>query len=276
MFARGLAFVFLSAALAVGLATAISSAGGARGAWKRFLPADDYKALVHEEMQNIRAAVGKDDFDVVQRGKVAALMIAGYTLSARDADANNLAVRAAALKLAEVLGEKDRVDEARKLAESIAALKGSGAAAPGGADFRKYVTSKLALMVMYMPKDKGGSGLPPALQLSPRLKGSQEYIENLFSYLAKRPLRKDQLAKAAADLRRLGYRTAVSGEIIASYAPDKKTKKRDPAVWHKTSADMIASSLDLAHAAEKQDAAGVQQASSRLIDSCVQCHKMFQ
>src|SRR5690348_10980295 len=109
-------FGFLLALL--GLTFGLAGGGGPRTEWRPFLPANAYKELVAQEVRDAQAAVGKDDFDVAQRGKVAALMIAGYTLSAREADPKHLAaVRAAALKLAEVLGEKDRADEARKLAD---------------------------------------------------------------------------------------------------------------------------------------------------------------
>jgi hypothetical protein len=250
---------------------------GPRGEWKKFLSANDYKELVRREIKEVEAVLGKDDFETAQRGKVSALMIAAYTLSAKDVDPKSLEkVRSAALKLAAVIGEQGKTDEARKLAHSIASLEGDSSGKAPPPEFSNYVNSKLALMVMYMPKEKGGSGLHPGLQLTSRLQGSQEFIENLFSYLAKRPLKKEQLDKAAQELQLVSYRTAVSGELISAYVPEKKTKKRDPEVWRKTSAAMIESSLDLAQAAEKRNAKGIQTASSRLIDSCVACHKMFQ
>jgi hypothetical protein len=267
----------LALLLTTGMAASVGPGGEAKPEPKRFLPADVYKKLLGRQAFIIQTAGNKDDLDSIVRAKVAALMIAEATLCVKDDNHKKLAaMRASALKLAEVLGSKIRQDEGRKQFEALLSGEGDSSLKDQGTDFKKYVSSKLALMVMYMPKDKGGEGLHADLQVSPRLKGGEEFIENLFSYLGKKALKPKQLDQAANELRLIAYRTAVSGELIDTYAPEKKTKKRDPEVWHKTSRAMVDSALALAQAALKRDAAGVQQAASRVTESCVQCHKMFQ
>jgi hypothetical protein len=73
-----------------------------------------------------------------------------------------------------------------------------------------------------------------------------------------------------------GYRTASSAELIRAYMPLTKKKDRDPDLWLKTSLAMRESALDLVEAAKKQDSVAMQKAASAVLDSCVQCHKMFQ
>lgn len=269
--------ILLSAALAIGFVGPSTQAGGEKSMWKKFLPKNVFKELVSREVGIVKKHIGTKDFETARRARVAALMIAGYTLSAKDGDAKNLkAIRNTALRLAEVLGEEGKADEARKLADALASFKGVPAVKGQSQNFKMYVNNDYYLMVPYMPKKKGGDGLHKGLQFSSRLRGSQEYIENLFSYLGKRPLRDRFLDKAAKEIELAGYRTAVSGELIAAYQPTRKSKKRDPAVWKVASKEMIDNALRLAHAAEKKDAVGVQKAADGVLQSCVRCHKVFQ
>lgn len=267
------------ATLAIGLLLQPGSAGDKKEtAWKHFLPPDIYKELVGRELKTAEAAIGKDDSKDIQKGKVAALMIAACTLSAKEPNMAPLpGVRAAAFRLAEVLGDKDKAGEAKK---SVAAIASGTAVAPDGdpeTNFRKFVPKEYDLMVMYMGKGKSGDGLHPDIQqLSPRLQAGEEYIENLFAYLGKKALKDALVKKGAKELELAGYRTAVSAELILAYMPKNKTKKRDPEMWLKTGTAMRDGALSLAEAAHKQDAQGIQKASAAVLDSCVKCHKMFQ
>jgi hypothetical protein len=209
---------------------------------------------------------------------VAALLIAGYTLSAKDGTKEDLeGVRAAALRLAQILYEKDTSDEAKKLVAAITTLKGDPAAKHQGLNFKKYVAEDYDLMVMYMTKEKGGDGLHPDIQVSPKLKGTQEYLENLYAYLSgKKLLNEKNFKDAGKELELAGYRTAVSAEVIHAYVPKKKTEKRDPDLWVKTAIAMREGALEFAAAAKKKDAEALQKAANNVLTSCVQCHKMFQ
>jgi hypothetical protein len=268
-----------TAALALGLLLKAGDAGDKTGQpWKKFLPPDTYKELVGRELKTIQAAIASGDAKDATKAKVAALLIAGCTLSAKDGSEKDLeGVRAAALRLAEILGDKDKAAEAKKLADAIASGHGDPAAKHDGLNFRHYVPKEYDLMVMYMGKVKGGDGLHPDIQkLSERLQGGEEYIENLFAYLGKKALKEAKVKMGAKEIELVGYRTAVSAEVILGYMPKNKTAKRDPEVWLQTGTAMRDGALALADAAQKQDATGIQKASAAVLDSCVKCHKMFQ
>ena len=90
------------------LVVGTGSAGDRGGApWKQFLPADAYQELVKRGARAIEEALaGKPDEEAVKRAQFNALMIAGYTLSAKGpAEGERAAVRAAALKIAKLAGQ---------------------------------------------------------------------------------------------------------------------------------------------------------------------------
>lgn len=246
--------------------------------WQPILPADVFPELVRREARLVKQYIDKTDYEQIQRGKIAALTIAAYTLTVKGGvDKSRLdGIRNAALRLAAILGEKDKAAEAKQLVAAIESLKGVAKAEHQGLDFKSYVRNDYYLMVPYMQKEKGGDGLPKALQFSSRLRGSQEFIENLFSYLSRRPLRSKYLDGAHRELELAAWRTAVSGQMIAAYQPKRKSKKRDPVVWAKTSRQMIAHAVEMAHAARKKDGVALQKAASGILKSCVECHKVFQ
>ncbi len=269
------------AILGVGLAVALAQPpadGGTEGQeWKQFLPAAAFKEIVGRELKTIEPVIGKDDERDIRKGKAAALMIVASTLTAKETDKQDpVLLRANALGLALMLGDKSMTKEARELVDAMA--KGKARLMSGKPiNFRKYVPKTYDLMVMYMGKGKGGDGLHPDIQaLSSRLQGGEEYIENLFAYLGKKPLAEAKVKKGAKELELVGYRTAVSAELIRAYAPKNKTKKRDPELWLQTSNAMREQALALAAAATKYDAVGIQKSSSGILDACVKCHKMFQ
>ncbi len=257
-----------------------TSDGGDKDAqpWQQFLAPNVSKELIERELKTIQAAITTGEAKDVRKAKVAALMIVGCTLSSKDGTKDNLeGVRAAALRLAEILGKEDTNDEAKKLVAAIASGKGEGKPDGEEISFRKYAPKEYDLMIMYMGKSKGGDGLHPDIQkISPRLREGEEYIENLFAYLSKKPLAEAKLKPAAKEIELVGYRTAISAEVILCYTPKNKTTKRDPEVWRKTARAMRDEALALAQAAHKLDATGVQKASDAVLDSCVKCHKMFQ
>jgi hypothetical protein len=263
--------------LALCLVLQPGAAGDNKNVWKKFLPKETFEELVKREAKLAASFIGIEDFEKAQRGKVAALMIVGYTLSAKDGDGKQMqAIRNAALRLAELIGEKGKEAEAKMLAASLAELKGDPDAKHQGMNFKQYMNNDYHLMVPYMTRAKGGDGLHPDLQFSSRLKGTQEFIENLFAYASRKPLTEKYVKQGAKELELVGYRTAISGELMAAYQPATKSKKRDPVVWEATTKDMIAGALDLAEASKKQDAEAIQKASARVLDSCVRCHKVFQ
>jgi hypothetical protein len=243
---------------------------------QKFLPADVYTEIVQKGSEAIKHAIDSEDAKKVVKGRLAAILIAASTQNVKGDVGNPAGVRAAALRLAEILGERGSSDEAKKLAAALASLKGDASAKNKGPDYRQYVPNDYDLMVPYMPKDKGGFGLPSELQYTKRLQGTQEYIENLFNYLAQRAPKAADVKKIAPELEKLAYKTAVSAEVIDAYAPRRASEKRDPKIWHTTAGNMRAAALDLAEAAKKQDADSIQKAADKLSRSCVECHKVFQ
>ncbi len=246
--------------------------------WKAFLPADVYKELVKRELKTIQESIGSTERKVTRKGKVAAVMIAGYTksLAPKAKVGDVLGVREAALRLAMLIGEEGKADEAKQLVKAIADFQGVSKAKNEGFRLRSYFLDDMDLMRPYMERTKGGDGLHPDLQVSARLKGTQEFVENLFSYIGRRPLRERYLDKVQKEMTLLGYRTAVSAELIETFAPTKKRRDRDPAVWHSSSQEMREGGIALAKGASKKDADAMNKAANKILKSCVDCHKMFQ
>jgi hypothetical protein len=259
------------------LMTIVDASGQKEDGFGALLPPTVCKELLGRELKTVEAAIGKDDAKAIQKGKVAAMMIAGYALTAKEKSEYLDGVVANALELGLILGEKEKVDTAKKLVAAIGSGKSRDAVKDPKSSFRMVVPKSYDLMVMYMGKTKGGDGLHPDIQsLSPRLQGGEEYIENLFAYLAKKPLAETKVKKGAKELELVGYRTAVSAELIRAYVPKNKTKKRDPELWLQTSNQMRDQALAFAAAANKQDAQGIQKSADAVLKSCVNCHKMFQ
>ncbi len=254
-----------------------TEAGGDKKAdpWRPMLPAKIYKELVKRDLQMIEKALGSDDFAVIDRGKVSAAMIVAHTKSLKEKVGHPEGVRAAAKNLAEILENKSKAAEARKLIKAIASYEGITPPKEQDINFKSLFLDDDYLMLAFEFKDKGGDGIHPDLQVSKRLQGSQNSIENLINYLTRRALSESRLKKAAEELELLAYWTAVSGSVTYEFKPKRKIKDRDPAVWVKTSLDMIDSAHDMALAANKRDADAIQKAAIRLETSCIECHRLF-
>jgi hypothetical protein len=267
--ARGL--VFGVALLAIACLVAGAGGGDKGAAWKQFLPPEAYKELVGRAARATEQALASKGDEAVRKAQFNALMIAGYTMSAREGGEALAGVREAALRLVKLASEKGKEEEARKLAASLA----SGAVKGGGkkdfANPKDYLADINDLMIHFRTVKKGGEGLPPALQSNPRLKGALNGIEEKLGFLAKKPLTDAGLKKESAELALLGYRAAVVGELTDRYPATKEAK-----LWHEKAQAMRDAGLALAEAARKKDAEGVHQASSRLNSSCTECHRVFQ
>jgi hypothetical protein len=269
----------LAAALAaaVGLLATSGRAGDKDGVWKEFLPNDAYRELVKRAAKNIEDALaGKPSEEAIKTAQFNALMIAAYTMSAKEPSAAERAtLRAAALKVAKLAGQKGKADEARKLAASLPTLK----ADPGAkADFGKvqdYLPERADLMEHFKVKMKGGEGIHPVLQNPLPLRTARNGIEEKIIILAKKPRPGTGLAKEADELALLAYRAAVVGELTSFYPPPRGKGKGTPQQWRELSLAMRDAGIALAEAAKKKDADGVFKASSSLNSSCNQCHSDF-
>jgi hypothetical protein len=267
---RGLVF---GAALAAAVCLLAGAGAGDKEVvpWKQFLPPEAYKELVGRAVKGAEQGLeGKGD-EAVRKAQFNALMIAGYTLSAREGGEDLGGVREAALRLIKLAGDKGKEDEARKLLASLKSGAPKGGGKKGLFKPKEHLGDLEDLMIHFRTVKKGGEGLPPALQSNPRLKGALNGIEEKIGFLAKKKLTDAGLAKEAAELALLGYRAAVVAELTVRYpAP------REPKVWFEKSMAMRDAGISLAEAAQKKDAEGVHEASNRLNSSCTECHRVFQ
>src|SRR5260370_20491446 len=113
--------------------------------WKKFLPGEAYKELVDREVKILQECLkGTPEEKVLDRAKLAAVMIAALSLSAEKGV--KIAVEHdAGLQIAKLLQDKDKIFQARKIADLLT----SG----------KLPTPRNGLVVVNMKKLFGGEVL---------------------------------------------------------------------------------------------------------------------
>jgi hypothetical protein len=272
---RGLsAGLALAAGLAV-LAGTGNAGGDKANPWKPILPADTYKELIQRESKTLQDILaGNPDEDKLFKAQFAALMIAGYTLSTKDAeDAQKSAVRTTALQVARIVMDKGKLGEAKKLALTLPNPKADGQT-KSNLEVKSYLPEIGEFMNFFRTKGKGGEGLHPSLHLNPRFKTALNGSEELIRYLGMKKLTEALLDKASDELTLLAYRTAVSAGWTHGFAPAQKAKQ-DPKEWRELSIQMRDAAAELAEAAKKKNIAAVHDAGKRLDASCTKCHNLF-
>jgi cytochrome c556 len=238
--------------------------------WKPVMPESAYKELLKRAAKAMQDDLDSKDKDDVSRGQVAAVRVAAYTLSVKGEAPNpHAGVRQAALRLAQMIKDGKDLGEAKRLAKSLPNVK--EAAAAKVPDLTKYLADVGDLMNVYRPKKKGGAGLAEALQFSKPLK-SQNGIEELLRYLAKKKLPAAALEKGSEELALLAYQMAADGALTATFAKDQA---KGPALWRELALAQRDAAARLAEAAGKMDAAGVHKAATALDAACSQCHDKF-
>ncbi len=244
--------------------------------WKKFLPGEAYKELVDREVKILQESLkGTPEEKVLNRAKLAAAMIAALSLSA-DKEGKAAAVEQAALKLAKLLHEKGKIDQARKLAEAFSTLMVDPSAKLEVVNMSKVFGGNAEEMMNHLrTRSKGGDGIHEALQTNIRLKGGLNGIEEKIRSLAMKKMIDAAMNKSAAEMALLGYRTAVFAEVTHDFAPANKAGKKDPIFWREVSLEMRGAALEMAQASKKKDAAAVFDASNRLSSSCNKCHSVF-
>jgi hypothetical protein len=232
--------------------------------FKQFLPPDAYKELVDRAVKNIEEALaGKPSEEGIKKAQFNALMIAAYTLSA---DKGSGTTREQALKVIEGIRGK-KFDAAK--AAAAAALKGGEGKGPAP-KWTTLIEELVDLMDHFRTKNKGGEGIPPALQSNIRLKGALNGIEEKLRALSMKQLLPAGATKEAEELALLGYRAAVVGQVTYYFTPKKNAKE-----WHELSLAMRDTGIALAQAAKKKDPEAIFKASNNLNSSCSQCHSAF-
>ena len=166
------------------------------------------------------------------------------------------------------------LEEARKLAAELATGKGTNGKKTGPAPDWKAIIGDIGdAMNPLATKAKGGEGIHADLQYNAKVK-NQNGIEALIIALSGKKLSDANLGKMSKELELLGYRVATLGALTLRRGPGKKNRD-DVKQWDEQSIVMRDSSIDLAHAARKKDAATVFSASAKLVNSCVECHSNF-
>ena len=268
----------LSRGLPAGLALAalvglLAGSGGAgekkEQAWKRVIPEAAYKKLLASAARTIQDEIDSKKKGALERAQVAAVRAAAYSLSANGDVGNLIAVREDALQVAKMIRDKKDLGEAKRMAKALPQAKAAGVQMVP--DFTKYLDDVAELMNTYRPKAKGGDGLAEALQFSRPLK-SQNGIEELVRYLAKKKPPAAPLAKGSEELALLAYKLAADGSLTAEFA---KTQAKGQAEWRKYSLAQRDAAVRLAEAAAKQDAAAVHTAAVALDAACSQCHTVY-
>jgi hypothetical protein len=155
-----------AAAMLVALASSAGRAGSDKPPpWKPFLPTDDYQEVSKRSLERIRTLAKDDSATAALRAE--ALILAGYTISAKDAAAL-AGVRQKAIKVATLAAGKDTAAEARKLAAELTAAKGDAKAAKETIDWPAAIGDIVDVMTPLAAKSKGGDGIAVELQLMRR------------------------------------------------------------------------------------------------------------
>ena len=259
--------------LAISIAANLSIAGGDKGAvWKQSIPEPAYKELVKRSAKAIEELLAKSGEDELKKAQAYAVAIAAYAQSAKADPGAAAATRSAALELAKLVTFKDKLAQAKKLAASLPSAKGG---AKSDVDPRSVVDEVIPIMDLYRTKSKGGEGIHPDLQVSPRLKTALNGIEEKIRMIGTKKVSDENLAKAAKELEILGYRESAMGSLIHAYAPAKKVGNRDPNEWRELSIAMRDAGIALADAAAKKNGDAVLAAANKLNNACNQCHTVF-
>jgi hypothetical protein len=130
------------------------------------------------------------------------------------------------------------------------------------------------VMTPFKTWEKGGNGLPKALQSTPRLKTKNNGIEEKIKALAKTGVR--DIKKEGPDIALMAKEVAAIAQLAEGMCPvEMKEGDKDPKEWVDWSQQMRKIALDLAAAAKKGDANQVKTLSKKLDNNCVACHKPF-
>lgn len=257
-------FSIISTLTAAYLLSALPVQGGGdkAGPWKPVLSDDAYKILTQRSIAGIEAAAKSGAKNAEAKVQVEAAILVGYTLSIKNADADDVAkLRGAAL----MAGKPDL----KKLADFGKTVPLSPKALPDVKDWKVRLPDVDETMLLFKNKAKGGEGIHADLQYLPKL-ANLNGIEALIGALSAKKLSEANLTKVSKELPLLGYRLAVFGSVTHEIAPEK-----GKAQWRELSQKMRDASLALADAAHKKNADGIVTAATSLESTCTQCHSVF-
>jgi hypothetical protein len=247
-----------------------ASPAGDKEAWKPFLPDDAHKTLTERSIKAIEdlAKADSKENDNASRIQVEAALLYAGTLSGKNADAIEARiVRGAALSAAKSAMDR-KVKPLADFAKSVK-LEKERPVEPDVKLLKPFLPPIDETMTLMRTKAKRGDGLPADLQYQPKLKNLNG-SEALIGALAAKKLSDENLDKVAKELPLMGYRGALLGKLTHETAPAKNGPR-----WRELAAKMTGASIDLAEAAHKKNAAGIQKAATALENTCTQCHSEF-
>jgi hypothetical protein len=248
---------------AVMLGSWVVARPAAEGQWKAVLPEAEFAKLVNTENKLLQDHIGKgiEERRNSTRGRVSALMIAGYAQSsmmAGGASAEQLAgLRDLAIKTSKAI-EDGKADDAKKLAASLTpTAKGDAGAKKDPVDLNKLLDLE-ELMHQFKPEKAGG----------------KELEKKIKAFMQKRaPLTADELKEATV----AAYQTAIIAQFTTGFAPKADEGKKKKADWLRWSQEMGDNAVAAAKASSvsKPDDKGVKAAFRKLDDVCANCHAVY-
>jgi hypothetical protein len=242
------------AVLAAGFTTLTALAAGDDDAYKPALPVEDYAKLTESDIKSLKDVLGsKLDKKGIKKAKAAAMMVALYAQAqVAKGDVEKGALRDAAVAVYDAVAA-GKADEAKKLADGLATVKGKGK--EGLIPLHKHMGFELAdLMSQFGRSTTGGLDLE----------------KNLVGYAKKTPTAKPDLEKVAAELAKI----AAIGQYTQLMPPTFSGGMKTKANWDKWSIEMTQGAAE-ATAVAKGGKGDLKKALGRTEKSCSDCHNVF-
>jgi hypothetical protein len=216
---------------------------------------------------------------LIKKLQVDGVLIAVYAQSAKPGTnaALLVAYRDAGLKLAKAASEGKNADkqELKRLAADLTKVKGNGRRNGAFIPLRDSLDDEADVMLPFKVVSKGGDGLSKNLQTNQKLKGALNGIEEKIRQLGGKKLPANRIDVEAKDLVLLAYKIAAIANLTHAWAPKNDNGKKKRQDWLDWSQEMRQHALDLAQAARKKDAAGVNEMAQKLNSNCNNCHGVF-
>ena len=250
-------------------APAKAQAGAKTPLWKAYLAPDDFQEVTKRSLDRIRVLTR--DPRALGSLRAEAVLLAGYTMSTTD-PAALAGFRQKALKIAQLAGESDNAEEARKAAREILTLRWNVKPVGPAIEWSAAIGDVADLMSPLAAKAKRGDGIAPELQYLAKLK-TDNGIESLLQSLAAKKLTATNAKKMSRELELVGFRVATIAALTRRRGPHKH--KEDAPLWEEQSVKMRDAAVELADVAEKKDSAAILTVSQRLVATCKACHTAF-
>ena len=272
---RRILFASVPLALAACLLAGTGGTAGDARVWKPLLPEADLRALVEQAAKGIQEelAAAAPTTTAAKKARGLAVMIAVYAqsdMTRPGAAAVHLAgVRDAAIRLADTIRQK-KFAEAVKQAAALPSLKTPGP--KGLVDLHKLSDRDdltQITMQLFAVRTRGGLGLDS------RPAKNVDGVEARIVALSRKPLAPADLEKQVEEIARVGYVSAMIGQVTHALAPEKDDGKKKRAEWVAWSEQMRDAGKQLAEAARAKNPKDVRAAAAKLNATCTSCHDVF-